>query len=310
MDVAAVTNDSCNGRGDCGTVEVSRMARSLPRTVPTIMFGDEHIWRQRSTHSNRVAVGSSLVTHAVLAALAVWVSTLPRSVVTSDSAPITRKYDLIWIDSPGPGGGGGGGGDKTPVPARAQEVGNDSLTVPTARAEPKPVEKPKELPTPLLEIPARPLADAIQSMAGVLDAAPPDATTQGPGAGGSAGAGTGTGSGEGRGSGLGPGFGGGTGGGAYRPGNGVTSPRLLREVKPNYTATAMRAKIQGVVLLECVVLPDGSVGSVTILKSLDKAFGLDEEAVKAARQWRFAPGQRLGEPVPVLVTIELGFTLR
>jgi protein TonB len=109
---------------------------------------------------------------------------------------------------------------------------------------------------------------------------------------------------------LGPGFGGGTGGGAYRPGNGVIGPQLLREVKPNYTASAMRARVQGVVVVECVVLPDGTVGDVTVLKSLDKVFGLDGEAIKAAKQWRFVPGKRFGEPVPVYVGIELAFTLR
>ena len=149
-----------------------------------------------------------------------------------------------------------------------------------------------------VEIPAKPLADAAQSLPGVLRLQTPTAT-QGPGLDGGAGAGTGTGSGEGRGSGLGPGFGGGTGGGAYRPGSGVTSPQLLREVKPNYTAAAMRAKVQGVVLLECVVGPDGSIGQVNIVKSLDKVFGLDDEAVKAAKQWRFDPGRRFGEPVAV-----------
>jgi protein TonB len=81
-------------------------------------------------------------------------------------------------------------------------------------------------------------------------------------------------------------------------------------VKPQYTSDAMRAKVQGTVLLECVVRPDGSVGDVQILRSLDGVFGLDQEAIKAAKQWRFAPGTRLGEPVPVLVTIELTFTLR
>ena len=64
------------------------------------------------------------------------------------------------------------------------------------------------------------------------------------------------------------------------------------------------------VLLQCVVKSDGSVGDVQVVRSLDSAFGLDQEAIKAARQWRFAPGMRLGEPVPVLVTIELTFTLR
>jgi TonB family protein len=109
---------------------------------------------------------------------------------------------------------------------------------------------------------------------------------------------------------LGPGFGGGVGGGAYRPGNGVNLPVALREVKPQYTADAMRAKVQGTVLLECVVLPDGTVGPVEVVRSLDTTFGLDQEAIKAAKQWRFKPGTRFGEPVAVLVTIELTFTLR
>jgi protein TonB len=81
-------------------------------------------------------------------------------------------------------------------------------------------------------------------------------------------------------------------------------------VKPQYTADAMRAKVQGTVWLECVVMPDGSVGDIKIVRSLDSVFGLDQEAIKAARNWKFVPGVRGGEPVPVLVTIELTFTLR
>ena len=72
----------------------------------------------------------------------------------------------------------------------------------------------------------------------------------------------------------------------------------------------MRAKVQGTVLLQCVVRPDGSVTDIQILRSLDSVFGLDQEAIKAARQWRFAPGTRMGQPVPVQITIELTFTLR
>ena len=85
---------------------------------------------------------------------------------------------------------------------------------------------------------------------------------------------------------------------------------MLKEVKPAYTAEAMRAKVQGVVWLRCIVLPDGTVSRVEVVRSLDSTFGLDQEAVKAARQWRFMPGTRLGEPVSVRVTIELTFTLR
>ena len=90
----------------------------------------------------------------------------------------------------------------------------------------------------------------------------------------------------------------------------MTLPRSLREVKPAYTAEAMRAKVQGMVLVECIVMPDGNVGDAKIIRSLDPTFGLDQEALKAARQWKFLPGTRLGEPVPVIITIELTFTLR
>jgi protein TonB len=72
----------------------------------------------------------------------------------------------------------------------------------------------------------------------------------------------------------------------------------------------MRAKVQGTVLLQCVVRPDGGVTDVQVLRSLDPVFGLDQEAIKAARQWRFEPGTRMGQPVSVQITIELTFTLR
>lgn len=96
---------------------------------------------------------------------------------------------------------------------------------------------------------------------------------------------------------------------AYRPGSGVLLPRPLREVKPRYTADAMRNKIQGAVLMECVVETDGTVRRLRVVRSLDKLFGLDEEAVKATRQWRFQPGTKDGRPVAVVVTIELTFML-
>jgi TonB family protein len=118
------------------------------------------------------------------------------------------------------------------------------------------------------------------------------------------------GTGSGAGATLSSGGGGGTGGAVYRPGSGIALPRVLREVKPQFTAAAMSMKIQGTVLLETVVRPDGSVGDVQVLRSVDPVFGLDEEAIKAAKQWRFSPGTRLGEPVPVYVTIELTFRLR
>jgi TonB family protein len=99
--------------------------------------------------------------------------------------------------------------------------------------------------------------------------------------------------------------------GTFRAGQtGVRMPRVVREVKPQYTPDAMRAKIEGRVIVECVVQPDGTVGEVRVVRSLDAVFGLDDEAVKAAKQWRFLPGMKDDLAVPVRVTIELFFTLR
>ena len=91
---------------------------------------------------------------------------------------------------------------------------------------------------------------------------------------------------------------------------GVSDPILIHEVRPNYTADAMRAKIQGVVIMDVVVLADGSVDAarIRITRSLER--GLDQEAVTAVRQWRFRPSVYLGRPVASHVTVELGFTLR
>ena len=58
-----------------------------------------------------------------------------------------------------------------------------------------------------------------------------------------------------------------------------------------------------------VVLSDGTVGEVTVLRSLDTTFGLDGQAVLAAKQWVFNPGMKDGLPVAVRVTIEMTFTL-
>jgi TonB family protein len=94
----------------------------------------------------------------------------------------------------------------------------------------------------------------------------------------------------------------------YKPGDGVSAPVLVKQVKPQYTADAMRAKVQGVVTLECVVQPDGAIGETRVTKALHP--GLDQEAIKAVKQWRFKPGRRDGKPVPVRITLEVTFTLR
>jgi TonB family protein len=263
------------------------------------------------------SIGISTVGQVLAVLLGVFIiNRLPPPVTSTILQEPRQDYDIVWVPQEGPGGGGGGGGNKMPDPPRKIELpGKDRISVPVAKP-PDLVTPPKENtpePPPIeqLTIPALAMAQGMQPLPGAMDGVPAALTdSQGSGSGGGAGTGRGTGIGPGEGSGLGPGSGGGTGGGVYRPGSGVSNPTLLREVKPAYTSEAMRAKIQGQVMVEAIVLPDGTVGSVQVVRSLDSVFGLDQEAVKAVRQWRFAPGKRLGQPVAVQVLIEVAFTLR
>jgi TonB family protein len=97
--------------------------------------------------------------------------------------------------------------------------------------------------------------------------------------------------------------------GVHRPcDRGVAMPKATREVKPSYTFRAMREQVAGKVFMQVVVLTDGKVGDARVVRGLH--VDLDKEAVKAARGWQFEPGTLNGEPVPVVVTIEMTFTLR
>ena len=256
----------------------------------------------------------SLLTHIAGFLVLLFVMSLPGAPL-SPPPRFDMPHDIVWIAQEGPGGGGGGGGNKMPDPPRKAELpGPQKITVPVAKPPKLLVpDPPKEVPKPeqQMNIPAQKMESGVQELPGALANLPSAPTiSQGSGSGGGAGTGSGTGVGPGSGSGLGPGEGGGTGGGVYRPGNGVVPPRVLFEQKPGYTGEAMRAKIQGIVLLEAVVMPDGTVGQVHITRSLDSTFGLDQEAIKAIKKWKFAPGTRLGQPVPVLVDVEMTFTLR
>jgi protein TonB len=264
----------------------------------------------------RVRFGNSFLVSAVTHVggallIAFIISRMPAK--TIEYTPPDRLPDgIIWTQSVGPGGGGGGGGNRSPEPVRKAELpGKQKVTVPVEKAPKITPEPPKTPPKPetQMNIPAVTTSAGVQELPGALSGLP-SLPSLGTGTGTGAGTGKGSGIGSGTGSGFGEGSGGGTGGGAYRPGNGVTMPALLSDPKPNYTAEAMRAKIQGVVMVEAVVLADGGVGQVRVIRSLDPTFGLDQEALKTVRKWRFRPGMRQGQAVPVIVEIELTFTLR
>ncbi|HET9268840.1 MAG TPA: energy transducer TonB, partial [Vicinamibacterales bacterium] len=243
----------------------------------------------------------------VLAILMLGRSAAP--VAATESAPPTR---LVFLVEPGPGGGGGGGGARAPrppsrllEPAKTHEVA--AVSVPQRAPQPVPAPEPEPIPAKTVEAPLAPVAAAVDHREGVIDGPVNAAASAGPGVDG-AGTGRDGGNGPGRGAGVGDGEGGGFGGGPYRPGSGIEPPRLLREVKATYSEEARRANVIGDVLMEVVIRADGTVGSARVTRGL--GFGLDERAIAAVRQWRFAPARRQGVPVDVIVEVAMEFNLR
>ena len=96
--------------------------------------------------------------------------------------------------------------------------------------------------------------------------------------------------------------------GVYAVGNGVTPPRAIYAPDPEYSEAARKQKFQGIVVVSAVVGADGAVRDVKVYRSLRP--DLDEKAMDAVRRWRFEPGTKDGQAVPVAVSIEVNFRLR
>jgi TonB family protein len=91
---------------------------------------------------------------------------------------------------------------------------------------------------------------------------------------------------------------------------GLTLPVVVKRVGIRYTAEAMRAGVHGPIIVECIVKTDGTIGDVRIVRAPQEPLGMDDEAIKTAKQWRFKPGRKDGKPVPVLVSIDFQFSTR
>ena len=278
--------------------------------------------RDRRTERSGLPVVASLGAHAAILAtivvatgLGLGTSAMPLDEATTTPEPIR----MVYLAIPGPGGGGGGGGARMKAPApKVMVKGPARVSSPVPKQAPAPAEAPvkpaeppkvlasESLPPILAPVVSVPADD--RSRVGVMETSTAQADSKGPGAGGGSGSGTGTGMGEGDGPGIGPGSGGGTGGGPYRPGSGVEPPSILREVKPTYTDAARARGVSGEVVLEIVVLRNGSVGHIRVVQGLGS--GLDERAIEAVRQWTFAPARRMGQPVDVQVEVSVEFRLR
>ena len=239
----------------------------------------------------------SVLVHLAGLGLVLWVvHTRPPERV--EEVAIERPPErIVWIAMPGPAGGGGG--RTAPVPTPPRPVPPPEAQAPAPAPAPVPVEAPQPALEPLDPQPLVPLPLSAAVMPGALGTPAPVAGT-----------GRGDGSGDGDGAGAGPGQDAGFGGGALRPGNGVTSPEPIARATPLYTAEAVRARAQGVIVVECVVETDGVCGETRIVQAFTPPFGLDQQALATARRWRFRPGMRGNVPVPVLVKFEIGFAIR
>ena len=93
----------------------------------------------------------------------------------------------------------------------------------------------------------------------------------------------------------------------YKIGDGVSQPKILSKVEPQYTEEAKNAHIEGTVGLKVEITPAGNAENIVVSKSLDP--GLDANAITAVSNWRFQPGMKDGQPVTVAAVIEVNFRL-
>ena len=92
-----------------------------------------------------------------------------------------------------------------------------------------------------------------------------------------------------------------------RVGGGVSAPRVIHQLDPEYSDEARKEKIEGVCVLYVVVGPDGLPRDIRVQRVL--GHGLDEKAIEAVRQWKFEPALKDGKPVAVAVNVEVTFHL-
>jgi protein TonB len=88
---------------------------------------------------------------------------------------------------------------------------------------------------------------------------------------------------------------------------GIEAPKKIVDVTPTYPSIAQATRVKGMVILEAVIDVHGNVTSVQVLRSVPL---LDQAAVDAVRQWRYTPARLNGQPVPVIVTITINFSMQ
>ena len=94
--------------------------------------------------------------------------------------------------------------------------------------------------------------------------------------------------------------------GVLRVGGPIKSPAKVKDVRPDYPAAALYARVEGIVIIELTIGAEGKVAQTTILRSIPL---LDAAAEDAVKQWQYTPTIVDGRPAPVMLTVSVNFTL-
>ncbi len=93
----------------------------------------------------------------------------------------------------------------------------------------------------------------------------------------------------------------------FKIGKNVKPPHAVYQPDPEYSEKARQARIEGVVLVQAIVTPEGTVARVKMERVI--GYGLDQKAIDAVCQWKFDPATKDGKPVAIPITVEISFHL-
>lgn len=294
-----------------GRAQTLKQAPAQEENILPTLFGRGYGTYAVKRSNFALSVAAHGVALTLLLVFSVWM-TNHRAQVNQETmklvSPDVTEYTPVMPSAPHSlsGGGGGGDRDKTIAPeGRLPKLAMQQITPPEVAVR---NEHPKLAIEPSVVMPPINFANSRLPNLGDPKSSVNGPPSNGTGADSGIGAGNGGGIGIGTGRGVGSGFGGGYGGGIFRPGvGGVSAPRLISKIDPEYSPEARQAKYQGTVILSLIVTPDGRAYGIRVARSL--GMGLDEKAVEAVRQWHFEPALKDGRPVAVAVDVEVNFRL-
>ncbi len=243
-----------------------------------------------------------------------------------EEVPMTVEEEKRKLDED-KGGGGGGGGREEQTPTSKGRLSNQTPN-PLINPDVSIIQRKAELQQPVASTQGDQLRTPTDERYGDPNSLY-DKLSNGLGRGGGQGSGEGTGQGSGRGtgqgsgigsgsgSGIGDGRGGGTGTGGnrdsdppaqvVRPAGPTIGVKIISKPEPKYTDAARQNNIQGQVVLRITFLSNGQIGGISPVSGL--SYGLTEQAIAAARQIRFEPALRNGQPYSVTKTFQYRFAI-